>query len=84
MYHFCSLYQESTYNVFRKFVNSLQFSLFLHKYDIKRNSIFMQVLKLVKRNPNKQIRLKKSQFFLTKEKDLYKCAMGTEEISEAR
>ncbi len=34
-----------------KFVNPLEFSIFLHKYDPKHNQIFAQVLKVDKENP---------------------------------
>lgn len=37
-----------------KFVNPSEFDLFLHKYDLKQNQNFMQVLKLDKENPIKQ------------------------------
>ncbi len=39
-----------------KFVNLLEFSIFLHKYDPKHNQIFTKVLKVDKENPIKQMR----------------------------
>ncbi len=41
-----------------KFVNPLQFSIFLHKYDPKHHQIFTQVLNVDKENPIKQMRQK--------------------------
>ncbi len=44
-----------TYSTTGKFVNPLEFSIFLHKYDPKHNQIFAKVLK---ENPIKQMTLK--------------------------
>ncbi len=46
------------YSAAGKFVNPLEFSIFLHKYDPKHNQIFAQVLKVDKENPIKQMRQK--------------------------
>ncbi len=46
------------FNISWKFVNPLEFSVFLHKYDPKYNQIFAQVLQVDKENPIKQIRQK--------------------------
>ncbi len=46
-----------TYSAAWKFVNPLEFSIFLHKSDPKHNQIFAQVLK-DKENPIKQMRQK--------------------------
>ncbi len=40
------------------FVNPLEFSIFLHKYDPKHHQIFIQVLKVDKENQIKQVREK--------------------------
>ena len=55
----CSIH---IYSAAWKFVNPLDFSVFLHKYDLKHDQIFTQVLKLDKVNPFKQMRPKKSFF----------------------
>ncbi len=47
-----------THSAARKFVNPLEFSIFLHKCDPKHIQIFAQVLKVDKENPIKQIRQK--------------------------
>ena len=39
-------------------MNPSEFSVFLHKYDLKRDQIFTQVLKLDKVNPIKHMRKK--------------------------
>ncbi len=44
------------YSAAWKFVNPLEFSIFLHKYDPKHHQIFAQVLKVDKENPIKQMR----------------------------
>ncbi len=46
------------YSAAGKFVDPLEFSIFLHKYDPKHNQIFTQVLKVDKENPIKQMRQK--------------------------
>ncbi len=46
------------YSAAWKFVNPLEFSIFLHKYDPKHNQIFAQILKVDKENPIKQLRQK--------------------------
>ncbi len=46
------------YSAAWKFVNPLEFSIFLHKYDTKHYQIFAQVLKVDRENPIKQIRQK--------------------------
>ncbi len=47
-----------SYSAAGKFVNPLEFSIFLHKYDPKHNQIFTQVLIVDKENPIKQMRQK--------------------------
>ncbi len=47
-----------TYIAAWKFVNPLEFSIFLHKYNPKHHQIFTQGLKEDKENPIKKIRQK--------------------------
>ncbi len=55
----CIIYTHThIYSATGKFVNPLEFSIFLHKYDPKHNQIFAQVLKVDKDNPIKQMRHK--------------------------
>ncbi len=51
--HFCAC----IYSAAWKFVNPLEYSIFLHKYD-PQLQIFAQVLKVDKENPIKQMRQK--------------------------
>ncbi len=48
-------YYRRRYSAAGKFVNPLEFSTFLHKYDPKHHQIFAQVLKVDKENPIKQM-----------------------------
>ncbi len=56
------------YSAAWKFVNLLQFSIFLHKYDPKHHQIFTQVQKVDKENPIQQMRQKYSLRHLFSEK----------------
>ncbi len=51
-------WSNTIYSAAGKFVNPLEFSIFLHKYDPKHNQIFAQILKVDKENPIKQMRQK--------------------------